>query len=138
MQKNSHYRVIDANINRASEGLRVIEDTVRFLNGDKKIFYRARELRHGLSRVSKNIYPLLIGSRNSVGDSGGKVVDAKHRDVVAVLVANFKRAQESVRVLEEYSRLISRTAGFEFKKIRFKLYTLEKDVAKRFFGRLSD
>ncbi|MBU0952742.1 MAG: thiamine phosphate synthase, partial [Elusimicrobia bacterium] len=32
----------------------------------------------------------------------------------------------ALRVLEEYSKLFSASAGSEFKKIRFKLYTLEK------------
>ncbi|MDI6641252.1 MAG: thiamine-phosphate pyrophosphorylase [Elusimicrobiota bacterium] len=124
--QHSIYRVIDANLNRASEGLRVIEDVMRFLRNDSKGFLLVRTLRHKLDNITRKIYPEVIEHRNSVLDVGRKVKDEKLNSVSSILISNFKRVQESLRVLEEFSRLISQDAGYEFKNIRFKLYTLEK------------
>jgi len=46
----------------------------------------------------------------------------------AVLAANFRRVEESLRVLEEYGKLVSPSAGAKFKKIRFAAYILEKEM----------
>ena len=46
------YRVIDANLNRAKEGLRVCEDTVRFILKDKILTKKIKKLRHDITRIA--------------------------------------------------------------------------------------
>lgn len=120
------YRVIDANLNRAREGLRVIEDTARFVNVNDKLFAQVRAARHKLDKTTRNIYPELIAERDSKGDKGRTVKEGKRQNIKALLSANFRRVQEALRVLEEYGKIVSPKAAPVFKKIRFQTYILER------------
>lgn len=132
MDENSIFRIIDANLNRAREGIRVVEDTVRFLYNDKKMYMRLRRLRHSLENVVEKIYPKLIKYRDTKKDVGRKSPEEKTKNIKSLMISNFKRAQEALRVLQEYSRLISSDAGVIFKNIRFKLYALEKEIMGKY------
>ena len=120
-------RLLDANANRCREGLRVIEDTARFVMRSEGLYKKARALRHGSDKLVRALYPELIAVRDSGGDSGRMIAEGKKAGLGAVVVSNFKRVEESLRVLEEYSKLISSVAGRGFKKIRFAVYSLEKE-----------
>jgi thiamine-phosphate pyrophosphorylase len=126
----NHFRLIDANLNRCREGLRVIEDTARFILEEEKIYKNIRSLRHELQGLTKGIYPELLLNRDSINDSGRAIKEGKRKSIKEVLIANFKRAQEALRVLEEYGRLISPSAGAGFKKIRYDVYNIEKVMLK--------
>lgn len=128
-------RLIDANLNRAREGMRVVEDTLRFLYGDRTGCRALKRLRHSLDAAARRIYPELLRSRDSTGDVGRGVRETPHPDAKAILFANFNRAKESVRSLEEYSRLIDPAASAAFKRIRFGLYGLEKKIGLRYFAK---
>lgn len=119
------YRVIDANLNRLKEGIRVIEDIARYLQNDKTTASALKTLRHK-SRID-NLHALL-GSRDSINDVLRPTVQSEmHRtDLLSVLVANYKRAQESSRVLEEMYKIVDPTLSETFKQVRYELYTLEK------------
>lgn len=121
-------RVIDANLNRSREGLRVIEDTARFILNDDKNYKSARDLRHKLDSLTREIYPQLLNQRDSDKDYGRFIKEGKREDLKSILVSNFKRVEESLRVLEEYNKLISVSAGSILKEIRFKVYSLEKQL----------
>jgi thiamine-phosphate pyrophosphorylase len=123
-----YFRLFDANLNRCREGLRVIEDTARFVLGRDGAYKKARELRHEADVVSRKLYPRLLAERNSVSDAGRKLKEGKRAALKGVLAANFRRVEESLRVLEEYGKLVSATAGARFKKIRFQAYILEKEL----------
>ena len=125
--KKQYFRIFDANLNRAREGLRVIEDTARFVVGNKNGYKKIRLLRHHIDKITRAIYPNLLRERNSLEDVGRKTKELKRKNLNSILSANFRRAQESLRVLEEYSKLISSKSSSSFKEIRFKLYSLEKD-----------
>lgn len=124
------FRLFDANINRCREGLRVIEDTARFVLGKEGIYKKLRKLRHRVDKMSREIYSELLDGRDSLKDSGRKIREFKRAGLKALVTANFKRAEEALRVLEEYSRLIFPKKGPEFKKIRYSLYELEKNFIK--------
>ncbi|OGS24358.1 MAG: hypothetical protein A2297_02965 [Elusimicrobia bacterium RIFOXYB2_FULL_48_7] len=136
MKNRSLYRLLDANINRATEGIRVIEDAYRFIYEDKKKFCVFRGLRHKIGEITQKEYPALVSSRDSREDSGRKIAEPGRENFKGLLAANFKRSQQAVRVLEEYSKLFSAKAGSEFKKIRFKLYTLEKKCMADVSGKI--
>lgn len=119
------YRVIDANLNRLKEGIRVIEDIARYLQNDKATASKLKALRHQ-SRIDDLQH--LLASRDSVNDVLRPTVESelKRSDVESILIANYKRAQESSRVLEEMYKIVDPRLSETFKQIRYELYTLEK------------
>lgn len=123
MNKN-HLRLIDANLNRLREGIRVVEDIFRYIYNDKQTAIKLKELRH-LSRL-KDYFELLETRdvKNDVLRSSIKS-EQNRTDLYSILIANFKRAQESARVLEEFTKLISVEDSENFKYIRYELYNLE-------------
>lgn len=146
-------RLVDANLDRLGEGLRVLEDVARFLLNDVAASRRLKDLRH---RLIKGLGPLeqgLLSARRVAEDVGaplpertglpvagtgarpaGRTTAAPHEDLPALVQANSRRAQESLRVLEEFSRLSGgplegRAGGFE--KARFEVYQLEQHLVGR-------
>jgi thiamine-phosphate pyrophosphorylase len=127
------WRILDASANRAREGLRVVEDYVRFVRNDQALTASVKQLRHDLSATlallpSKS----LMASRDTPGDVGTEVStpSEQHRsDLGAVAKAALKRTQEALRSLEEYSKLLDRAASARFEQLRYRCYTLESAVA---------
>lgn len=123
-------RVLDANGNRAREGLRVVEDILRFCLDDSRLSASTRALRHSIGRSIESMVPRrsLLDGRDSEGDVGAKRWKAgRGRSRISdLLVANLRRAQESARVIEEFSRLLGKPAETRrLQSIRYALYTLE-------------
>ena len=120
-------RLIDANLNRLREGIRVVEDIFRYAYNDKNTAKRLKELRHQ-SRI--NLYNELLDSRDIKNDVLKKTTSSEQKRVnlKSILIANFKRAQESARVLEELTKLLTTNKSEVFKAIRYELYDLEKEM----------
>jgi len=129
---DKYFRLFDANANRCREGLRVIEDTARFVLGSEFLYKKARKLRHSVDKITRSLHFDLVRKRDSISDSGRKIREGKREDLLAVTASNFKRVEESLRVLEEYSRLIKPEAGPKFKKLRFSVYSFEKRFLKAY------
>ena len=55
-------------------------------------------------------------------------MEGKRKDLASVVQANLRRAQEALRVLEEMGKLIRKDSAEKFKRIRFRIYTLEKEM----------
>jgi thiamine-phosphate pyrophosphorylase len=121
-------RIIDANLNRCREGLRVIEDTLRFIVDDKVLYKNIRAIRHSVDKILRARYSKLIKERDSTQDLGRQILETTTKELPAVIMANFKRAEESLRVLEEYSKVFVPEASTDFKKQRYLTYTAEKNV----------
>ena len=127
-------RVIDANANRAREGLRVAEDLLRLAYDEPALFRRLRRLRHGVSRLLRQL-PVgqaeLIDARDTRTDSGRRAGFAGVESLHHLLLVNVQRAKEALRVLEEASRVLDprRSAGFQ--RLRFDLYDAERDILLR-------
>lgn len=128
------YRIIDANLNRASEGLRVLEDLSRFYYGNMSLSERIKRLRH---MVRKNVglrTDQCLKARDSFNDVGVEVsrklaVDDR-QSLEGLVSANFKRAQEALRVIEEYLKLMGKyTAAKLYEGFRFEVYSLEKEFS---------
>lgn len=128
MNRNN-LRLIDANLNRLREGIRVVEDIFRYIYDDKQNASRLKQLRHK-SRI--NLYNELLSSRDIKNDVLKESIKSEQGrdDLYAILIANFKRAQESARVLEEFTKLISTNDSEIFKHIRYELYDLEIVLTK--------
>jgi thiamine-phosphate pyrophosphorylase len=121
------FRVIDANINRLKEGIRVVEDIVRYRDNNRELSTKLKNLRH-LAQIDDT--KLLLKNRDSINDVLRPTIDSElNRDSISsIIIANFKRAQESSRVLEELFKLHSSKNSEIFKHIRYELYDLEKSI----------
>ncbi|HUG90847.1 MAG TPA: thiamine phosphate synthase [Planctomycetaceae bacterium] len=137
-------RVIDAAGNRAREGLRVLEDYVRFVLDDPHLTRLLKDLRHELAALLADLSPSddstprlldsatrLLAARDTPGDVGTAIhtaSEAARGSPGDVVLANFKRVQEAVRTLEEFGKLLSPERGAALGQLRYRLYTLEKAV----------
>ena len=122
----SLYRVIDANLNRLKEGIRVIEDIARYIANDKALASKLKALRHQ-SRIDD--LQNLLASRDSINDVLRPTVDSEmnRNSLESIVIANYKRAQESARVLEEMYKIVDPKHSENFKSLRYALYQLEKE-----------
>ncbi len=126
-------RLLDAAANRAREGLRVIEDYVRFTLDDLFLTGLCKQLRHELTAALGRIpREHLLAARETEADVGTVLTTSSERtraDVAEVLAANFARLQESLRSLEEFSKLLDADVAAIFKQLRYQSYTLQRAVA---------
>lgn len=124
---NTHLRLLDANLNRLREGIRVVEDIFRYIHNDKTTASRLKELRH---KARIDIYNELLDSRDIKNDvlKGTTKSESSREDLNSILIANFKRAQESSRTIEEFGKLLEDNTSETFKYIRYELYDIEKNV----------
>jgi thiamine-phosphate pyrophosphorylase len=126
------YRALDANCNRVREGLRVAEDTARFLLNDAALTARIKAVRHGVTRAEARLFKsprLRAQVRDVAGDSGRgnrEKSEGKRESVRSLVTANLKRAQEGLRSLEEFSKLIRHPASTDFKRLRYACYRIEE------------
>lgn len=128
----SLWRTLDAAANRASEGLRVIEDFVRYCQNDSFLTTELKSLRHQLdSTLQRFDRSQAIQSRDTFGDVGtavqGKLEHAR-ADWSDLLTANFKRLQQALRSLEEHAKLVDAEVAASFERARYLTYSLEKMV----------
>ena len=123
-------RIIDVNLNRLTEALRVVEDVVRLGLEDRRLLAGVRRLRTQVGRDVRALRRQVIVSRRSETDLGrGDRFDrAKRKSLEDVLAANFKRAEESARVLEEVLKVAEPSLAGKFKATRFRLYDLEREA----------
>jgi thiamine-phosphate pyrophosphorylase len=120
------FRLVDANLNRLKEGIRVIEDVNRYLYDDKSVTSKLKTLRH-LATIDN--YLDILPFRDIENDILKESTDSElHRESLqSLLLANYKRAQEAARVLEEAFKLIDVKKSEDFKKVRYALYALERE-----------
>jgi hypothetical protein len=121
-------RIIDVNLNRLLEGLKVIEDITRLGLNNRNLLRSARALRNRVGRDTRDLRRRVLSARNSEQDPGrGDRFDRlRRRNLADVLAANFKRTQESSRVLEELLKVEEPGLSPQLKSVRFRLYDLEK------------
>jgi len=119
-------RVVDANLNRLKEGIRVIEDIARYSYNNKVIASKLKTLRH---HGNIDDTTTLLHSRESHNDVLRTTTQSEMNRATLedIIIANYKRAQESSRVLEELYKLVDPILSERFKTIRYDLYALEKE-----------
>lgn len=128
------WRVLDANFNRAKEALRVCEDVTRFILDESALTARYKRVRHGLNEVLIVLgNEELLRSRDVVGDVGQKTTgsESRRKDIKSVFYANSQRAKESLRVLEECTKLLNIKTAERLKRLRYTVYDLEKEAFSR-------
>ncbi|MFA6349774.1 MAG: thiamine-phosphate pyrophosphorylase [Candidatus Omnitrophota bacterium] len=134
--KRSIYRIIDANINRLKEGLRVSEEITRFILDNRTLTKALKDIRHRVDALAKALPPkkLLVACRCSCEDIGRTLTnkgEITRKNLSDIFFANIQRAKESVRVLEEFTKLEDPKVSRSFKDIRYRIYELEKNVTKK-------
>lgn len=123
-------RLLDANLDRAREGLRVLEDWSRFALDRTDLVAALKDLRQRLGRLHHSRYKL---ERDTAGDGGaglGHPAQLERRQPAQVLAANAGRVQEALRVLEEFGRLEDPELAAEAAAIRYRLYDLEVELLR--------
>ncbi len=129
------YRIIDANLNRVMEAIRVCEDVIRFASNNEKLTRKLKDLRHLVGNAIKDLRKEhlkdLVSSRD-IHDVGIKsnASEKNRENIVDLFLANTQRGKESLRVLEEVLKLFDSELSQNFKRFRFKLYEIEKSAVK--------
>ncbi len=125
-------RILDANFDRASEGLRVIEEYARFVQNDSALTEELKQLRHRLAAAFASLPAAeLLAARNTPGDVGCEVATAteyERTSLLHVVRANFQRVQQALRSIEEYSKTFDCGIATAAEAIRYATYALESKL----------
>lgn len=128
-------RIIDANLNRIGESLRLLEDIARLLLNDAALTKQLKAMRHELSTREPATMKGLLQARDSRGDVGIDIEvrqQTRERELPATIIANASRTQEALRVIEELAKIPGvDLESDKFKKARFNLYGIEQDLVSR-------
>ena len=123
-------RVLDANLNRAREGLRVCEEIARLGLEDPSLTRRCQRLRYGVDLAAGSLprFKMLQtrDARRDIGRPSRRGAVRPHHTVEDLVAANLRRVQEAFRVLEEFTRLKFPKASRAFGSLRFRAYSLEQ------------
>lgn len=118
-------RLIDANLNRLKEGIRVIEDINRYIYDDQSLTSELKQLRHKLQPAYDQNRLQYRDIENDV-QKESITSELSRSSINDLIIANFSRTQESARVLEESFKLVDHTLSELFKEVRYGLYAVEK------------
>jgi thiamine-phosphate pyrophosphorylase len=135
-EKNSHwklqepavYRILDANLDRAREGLRIIEEWCRFGLNSAPMASECKQMRQELASWHS---AEIRAARDTPGDPGTELThpQEEHRSSIQQLLqANLCRVEEALRVLEEYGKLYDSNMSATLKQMRYRVYTLESNL----------
>lgn len=127
-------RIIDANLNRAREAARVVEDYCRLAQNDAIAAATLKQIRHALGALEQQIgRAALLTARDTAGDVGTQIttVQESSRPTTGdVLAANLRRLEEALRSLEEWSKLaVGPEIAGQLEQARYRTYELEKQLA---------
>ncbi|WP_008318961.1 thiamine phosphate synthase [Leptolyngbya sp. PCC 6406] len=122
------HRILDANLDRAREGLRILEDWCRFGLNHRELTDTFKHLRQELAQWHT---PDLRRARDTPGDPGTNLTHPQEETRTSLshlLQANFCRVEEALRVLEEYGKLYNPALGSACKQMRYRVYALDSDL----------
>jgi thiamine-phosphate pyrophosphorylase len=126
-------RLLDANANRAREGLRVVEDFARFVLDDGQLSAALKEIRHGLATALGPVLGEAILHRDTPGDVGTAnktQTEQRREDLADVVTAAGKRVGEALRAIEEYLKTISPADASRVEQFRYRFYDVEQRIAR--------
>jgi len=123
-------QIIDANLDRAREGLRVLEDWARFALGENDSVKKIKNFRQILGKNHLEVYKQ---SRNFIEDECKGLThqeQIKRNAPDQIISSNAGRVQEALRVIEEFSRQHNHELSKIAAEIRYDVYTLEIDLLR--------
>lgn len=122
-------RMFDANVNRACEGLRMLEDLARFLLDDSEFARRAKDARHVIRASASAVGPQrLVAWRDTPGDVGTTIsteMEARRANAGALALAAGNRVTEALRACEEIAKVLGLDA-LVFEAARYEAYEIQK------------
>ena len=121
-------RILDANLDRAREGLRVLEDWCRFGLNHHELTDKFKHLRQSLGQWHT---PDLRVARDTPNDTGTSITHPQEQirtGITEVLQANFCRVEEALRSLEEFGKIYQPELASACKQWRYQIYTLESEI----------
>lgn len=121
-------RILDANLDRAREGLRIIEEWCRFGLNSAHLASECKDMRQELARWHS---AEIRAARDTPGDPGTDLThpqEEQRSSVEQLLQANLCRVEEALRVLEEYGKLYDLEMSAALKQMRYRVYTLESNL----------
>ena len=122
------YRILDANLDRAREGLRIIEEWCRFGINNQQLAQECKQLRQELAQWHSAELRQARDTPSDVGTELSHPQEEKRDSINSLLQANICRTQEALRVLEEYGKLYQLQMSLICKQIRYRVYTLESNL----------
>lgn len=122
------YRILDANLDRAREGLRIIEEWCRFGLNNSSLAEECKKMRQELAVLHTWEIRQARDTPADVGTELSHPGEEKRNSIESLLQANLARIQEALRVLEEYGKLCSPEMGSLCKNLRYKVYTIESHL----------
>jgi len=126
------YRILDANLNRAREGLRVIEEYLRFIRQDPRGSWMLKQWRHEFRWMTDKLgIRQLLDARAADSDVGRDLQSPSQtakQDPQAITAAGVKRLQEALRVIEEYASAVDPEVSTRAGKMRFEVYQFEREL----------
>jgi thiamine-phosphate pyrophosphorylase len=125
-------RVLDAAANRATEGLRVVEDFARFVLDDQHLTRLLKELRHNLAEACGALPSAdrhaARETRRDVGTTVSTPAEGQRADAWDVCTASCERVKQSLRSLEEFSKAALPEISSRLESLRYRFYTIEKSL----------
>ncbi len=132
---NDIWRILDVNINRTREALRVVEDYARFVLDDGDAAGAIKRCRHQIGELVGALgADKLLAARDIVNDVGRDLktpAELRRASTEDVVRAAFGRLTESARVLGEYAKIVSQLAANAAEQLRYRLYELEQRIVLR-------
>ncbi|HEY9659480.1 MAG TPA: thiamine phosphate synthase [Allocoleopsis sp.] len=122
------YRILDANLDRAREGLRIIEEWCRFGLNNAALTEDCKHLRQDLAKWHREEIREARDTPNDPGTDLTHPQEEQRSSVTQVLRANLCRVQEALRVLEEYGKIHFPDMAAACKQLRYRVYTLESNL----------
>jgi thiamine-phosphate pyrophosphorylase len=129
------HRIIDANLNRAREALRVLDDVARFALGMQQLVSQFKNLRHDLhaALTESGIDELTRIAARDVGQDVGTEVstpaEQTRTSMRSVAVAAGARLTESLRSIEEQLKLLGLPdASSAIERLRYRAYICEQQI----------
>ena len=125
-------RILDSSANRAAEAIRVVEDYLRFALDDAHLSLLAKQIRHDLNTVLSSLtLPQRLAARDTLHDVGTETsteTEQQRANLGEVLAANFSRLQQSLRSLEEFTKIEHADLSVALEQLRYRVYTLHRAV----------
>jgi thiamine-phosphate pyrophosphorylase len=121
-------RILDANLDRSREGLRIIEEWCRFGLNHSQLAQSCKEMRQELAQWHTADLRLARDTPADVGTSLSHPQEETRSNLENLLQANLCRVQEALRVLEEYGKLYNPLMGESFKQLRYQVYAIESQL----------
>ncbi len=131
-------RILDANANRASEGLRAMEETARFVLNAQSLTQELKTLRHTFAAALERLPRIeLLEARNAsldVGTTASTDREQQRGSIAQIVAAAAGRTQQALRCLEEYGKMIDITFAVAIEQIRYRCYDVCSQLEQSCIG----